>query len=214
MAIGKENVAASAMGSSPARGPCRRQMTERITVGKPRWQATVGRQDEPGIINIHYQADVIAEISVVELAEIGRGHPFQVDGAGKDLWIQQGRAERKNEFVSKIEGAGNQVGRPRILAGAAVIGGHLGGQLSVVIIGKQMVSQPCLLEVADTFNALRPGLPLRQRRQQKRRQQADNADHHQHLHQRETALAPLGIHGLHAAKSASTMPNESSRKTK
>lgn len=128
-------------------------------------QIAIRRQNCGRNVWIGFQADIIAQIPVVELVEIRCRPALQICRTSEQSWRHQCAREWAEMLKRKVEWAaielitgGNKFQR------AAVDGRDFRGEFSAVVVRKQMEGQAGFSQVADTFNPFGPGFGLAESR--------------------------------------------------
>src|SRR6185503_17339 len=116
----------------------------------------------------------------------GIGSDASVSGTGEEFRILKIVRQRLKMpegvlHVAKTAGGLDQ------LKSATFLDRDLERESPAMIVGKLLRRQTYLLELAQTFDLLRPSLGLAQHRQEQHCEDGDDDDHQQHFQQRERA---------------------------
>lgn len=147
-----------------------------------------------GIIRVH--ADEVADVGVLERGEI-RGRRPRIGGADEQFGRFKRTGQRLKVAVAEIEISVHEITVFGKFLRAAVAGGDLHGEFTVVIVREAVESDAQLPQVAFANDPLRTFFSAVQGREQQRREDGNDADDHQQFHQRESVRWPNRLRGFH-----------------
>jgi len=165
-----------------------------------RWQGPIGQEGSVGVAGVGLDTDRIAQVPVVEPAEIGCRPALQVRRTGEDVrreklvfrqWTEKLIRKIKSTADDLIPG-GNE------FQGTSVIGGDLRREFPAVVIRKHLESKAALPQVVHAFDAFGAGVGPAEGRQQERGNNPNDRYNRQQFDQRERANPSAGSRRLHS----------------